>query len=468
MARVVQRRSNPPYLLIIFVFLFLVATTLAVLQYMEADRLRKESAELQQQLRVLASSADTKRPIVSRIMSDYPTERKTVVAQLLEYIERLAGRITPAADGYEEAMASIQALEQRHEGASQGGLIDEVLDLHRRNDRLDEQIASLNRDIEQRNTRIQALQETIQQANQKLESRQGELAGEIESLNQSLSQREQAHRQQLETVQEEFAQIRRELSDNIASKTTQIDTLQFDLQKKDAQISKLESVIQDLKGFPSDPNDGGVVANPARLADGRILRVVEGSDVCYINIGSKDRVMPGLTFSVYSPQGIPVSGEGKAKIIVTNVSESVSECRIASRDPADPVIAGDLIGNVVFDALRTNVFVIQGQFDLFGQGEPTEQGAKEVASLVRRFGGKVVDSLDIQTDFVIMGAEPTRPVRPAEDAQPQAFAIYEAQLKAYERYNELRSLAQSLGIPVLNTGRFLAFTGYQPQQTVRY
>jgi len=42
MARVVQRRPNPPYLLILFVFLFLVSTALAILFYTRQDDARKK------------------------------------------------------------------------------------------------------------------------------------------------------------------------------------------------------------------------------------------------------------------------------------------------------------------------------------------------------------------------------------------------------------------------------------------
>ena len=40
MARVVSQRSGPPYLLIIFVFLFVVSTAIAVLVYLELDKAR--------------------------------------------------------------------------------------------------------------------------------------------------------------------------------------------------------------------------------------------------------------------------------------------------------------------------------------------------------------------------------------------------------------------------------------------
>jgi len=199
-----------------------------------------------------------------------------------------------------------------------------------------------------------------------------------------------------------------------------------------------------------------------------VLRTIDGSDICYIDLGADAHVTPGLTFAVYPATGIPQDGKGKADLIVTKVDQNISECRIVRHDTANPVIAGDLIGNIVFDNLRTNTFVVEGNFDLYGSGAPTPMGTKEVINMITRYGGKVTDKLDIQTDFVVLGAEPPRPTKPKEDANSAAFAIYNAQMKAYQQYRQTRELAQSLGIPIFNTSRFLAFMGYHPQKNLEY
>ena len=66
MARVVaQRRSNPPYLLILFVFLFLLSTVAAVMFYINWDKANKELA---------TERTDTKK-IVAPPMRRTPTSR---------------------------------------------------------------------------------------------------------------------------------------------------------------------------------------------------------------------------------------------------------------------------------------------------------------------------------------------------------------------------------------------------------
>ena len=57
MARVVHRRKSPPYALIIFAFLFLVSTALAVLTFNKLDKARQQIAEKDTLLTQLAGDA---------------------------------------------------------------------------------------------------------------------------------------------------------------------------------------------------------------------------------------------------------------------------------------------------------------------------------------------------------------------------------------------------------------------------
>jgi len=45
MARVIQQRTSPPYLLIIMVFLFLIAATVAVLFYLDREKANQKAAK---------------------------------------------------------------------------------------------------------------------------------------------------------------------------------------------------------------------------------------------------------------------------------------------------------------------------------------------------------------------------------------------------------------------------------------
>jgi hypothetical protein len=191
------------------------------------------------------------------------------------------------------------------------------------------------------------------------------------------------------------------------------------------------------------------------------LRVITGENLCYINLGSKDSVAAGMSFTVYPPTGVEKSGEGKASLVITEVYKTTSECRLRDQQRDDPVVAGDLVANVAFDPTRTHIFVVAGNFDLHGAGMPTPGGAEEVRTLIRQFGGKLADEVDINTDFVILGEKPVSKEEPP-GLDPQARQVFREQAKAIEHFDQIQNRASELHIPMLNTNRFLAFVGYAP------
>ena len=89
MARVVHRRSSPPYLLIVFVFLFLISTGLAIWKFVDEDRLNQDmltkQAELDQMNKDLAKWV-------------HPTEgwSKVLVEQNREYQRNLESMVQEA------------------------------------------------------------------------------------------------------------------------------------------------------------------------------------------------------------------------------------------------------------------------------------------------------------------------------------------------------------------------------------
>ena len=82
--------------------------------------------------------------------------------------------------------------------------------------------------------------------------------------------------------------------------------------------------------------------------------------------------------------------------------------------------------------------------------------------MIQRFGGKVAEELDVQTDYLVLGAEPAPPVKPKEEAPQPVWETYREQLKVYERYLNIKKMAEDLNVPILNTNRFLDFVGFVP------
>ena len=128
-------------------------------------------------------------------------------------------------------------------------------------------------------------------------------------------------------------------------------------------------------------------------------------------------------------------------------------------DKRDPVTPGDVIYNVAFDRTRTYKFVVVGLFDIYKTRRPDLQGQQEIKDLVQRFGGTVENEVTTDTDYDVVGDEPTAPKAAEGAVAPPVLPEVE---KARQQYKDAREKASGMHIPILNTNRFLQLTGFDP------
>ena len=168
------------------------------------------------------------------------------------------------------------------------------------------------------------------------------------------------------------------------------------------------------------------------------------------------------------PVGDPTTEEklpqGKASIEVTRVGQGSSECRVIRTTPGTQMSEGDLIANLVYDPHVKYNFVVYGDFDMDNNGVATPQDADVIKRLVTQWGGKLMNQVNVDTDFVVLGKEPVLPTFSKEELQDpfNAKKLNDAQ-QALEAYQNVKRTAEQLHIPILNQNRFLYLTGYYNQ-----
>lgn len=208
-------------------------------------------------------------------------------------------------------------------------------------------------------------------------------------------------------------------------------------------------------------NREGVVYKP----DGTIILIDEPDGTVHLNIGTEDNVFRGLIFSVYDRNDpIPEHGNGKAGIEVFNVNKRSSQARIIRSDRENPIAAGDIVVNLIWDRDRTNVFALAGEFALDTDGTVGRNTLTKLRALIEKWGGTAVDEVSARTDLLVLGNRPQVPAKPTyEDLQadPTAGEKYNSALASLHHYNESQSRAKALGIPILEHERFLRFIGFQ-------
>jgi hypothetical protein len=153
---------------------------------------------------------------------------------------------------------------------------------------------------------------------------------------------------------------------------------------------------------------------------------------------------------------------GKASIEVMRIGPSHSEARIIRKEPGHPLVQGDLLVNLVYDKSQKYNFVVYGDFDIDNDGRTSAGDGEVIRRLITQWGGNVVNDVNVNTDFVVMGKEPVVDSAPPQD-DAVAQAAHQRAVQELDRYLAVRTTAVSLNIPILNQNRFLNFVGYASQ-----
>ncbi|MCI0631989.1 MAG: hypothetical protein L0Y44_15195 [Phycisphaerales bacterium] len=341
----------------------------------------------------------------------------------------------------------------------------------------------------------ETLRSKMQDMFRDLKARQEELTGmktQLTSLTDQLAEKDALLKQTTESHQQEMNAVEgriagyRDLTEEYRKKLDEaIDEL---AQAKDAIRSRYEGRVTELQNETDRLGQDLVLmkskldqleraraeaalraTHPGMLVDGKVVDAPSSNDQIFIDRGSKDRIVLGMTFEVYSDENQirlnPQTGElprGKASLQVMKVNETTSTCKVTRAVPGNPIIRGDVVANAIYDPTYKFKFLVHGKFDIDGDGRPTETEAEYLRSLVINWGGSVIsgDDLPGDLDFLVLGAEPPKPPPPPDDASAVVIDDYVRKNEAHDRYNQLFRQAREAQIPVLNSNRFFILIGH--------
>ena len=245
-----------------------------------------------------------------------------------------------------------------------------------------------------------------------------------------------------ESVERRLDQLQQQIdsrNNQLEEAKQQIAELQDALKESEMSRNKLETQMEQIKPRPD-------IEVAAYKPDGKVVSVDQQIGIVYLDLGSNDHVYRGLTFAVYDRSApMPEDGKGKAEIRVFDVRSEVSVARIVSTDENNPIIPDDIIVNLIWNKQSPNTFVVVGEFDLDGDGNVDNFGKDKVVHLIQAWGGIVTDELDINTDFVVLGAQPLMTPKPSEsqiDVDPMAMDKYEESLRTANEYKSVMKRLQ--------------------------
>jgi hypothetical protein len=315
---------------------------------------------------------------------------------------------------------------------------------------------------------------------QNLEAQNASLTNQIESVSGDFQTQVAALREDYRTTEQRYNQAlaekdrqREELESGLERATRQLQDLRVQIAEgdevKDVEITRLENLVEELREKIAAFEDPGL--DPEAIltkADGQVLRAVPGSDVVYINLGSKDGLKVGMPFEVFSRTEAPRGIRGKASIEVATVLYETAECLVTRSISSRPVIEGDPIVNIAYEPNRKPRFVVRGEFDLDYNGTPDGgEGRRQVESLIDQWGGVVVNELDEQTDFVVVGTAPFIPNVGDRPLTPTTVAQIEKQRLARSEFQDLIERARGMFVPVITQSQFLFLIGSPQEELIR-
>lgn len=239
------------------------------------------------------------------------------------------------------------------------------------------------------------------------DNRLAKLTTQVEELQKAKSDFEQVKGDEVRALASKVEATRNELEDTKRTHNQQKRLIASTLKEQDEMLQSQAGAIREYKG--NVPTNAEPLAI-ARSAVGKVMRILPGDSLCYINLGREDNVTLGMTFSVYSSdERIPANGRGKASLEVKSVDMRTAECRVVSPpSPDDPILEGDSINNIVLSRNRAKKqrFVVVGEFDTDFDGEADIRGREQIISLIQRWGGEVVEEVTAATDYVVLGLPP--------------------------------------------------------------
>jgi archaellum component FlaC len=209
------------------------------------------------------------------------------------------------------------------------------------------------------------------------------------------------------------------------------------------------------------------------LVDGTVLSTNPADRQAFVSIGSRQKVVLGMTFNVYSTKaaiqpnkdgGYPT---GKALIEVVSVGENSATCRVVSEVKGNPVVKGDVIANPLYDPNKSYKFVVFGNFDANRDGISTANERDDISTMIQSWGGGVTDDLTGDVDFLVLGEKPMVPPRPSADSPLEVVQEYIRRQREVDRYDELYKRASSTSVPIISENRLYTLIAKEPRRAGR-
>lgn len=412
--------------------------------------LKSQAANVEQYVK----ASEQQRDEIRQLLAPAKAKNKSVVGYLAESMQTSMQRVTGNKNDLPDALAEKLS---KVPGAESSSLLSVLQDRMSRISALEDQVkaaeaarAAALADKQAEVDRVKGIEERHGATIAAISAQVEEYKKEVDTFRDGTNKARSDMEARIAALTAEAAQREQEL-------TGRLSKLQEENLVQAGQISKLrgERNQELFKGRAEES-----------LVDAKVVALKPNENAVVIGIGKKQKVDVGMTFAVYADAASikpdAATGEyprGKANVEVIAVSDSTSTCRLLSESRGNPVAVGDSVANALYDPNKTYSFLIYGNFDVNADGVATPLEQSDLKALIEGWGGKSVDDLGGDVDFLVLGQRPVLPPRPGADAPIELLQEYIRLSRIVERYDQLYKQAIATGLPVLNENRLYTLIG---------
>ena len=302
-----------------------------------------------------------------------------------------------------------------------------------------------NQSMEDLKGRIKGLQDELGAAKEQHAVQVAQLQQNLDDERKRITSARDSAVQQSGQFNEETKRVRDQLMEERRQWKIEKEKLGREILTRDNALNDLKEKLEELGKLPTE-----------LAADGHVVKVAELGSVAYADIGKKDGVLLGMPFSVFGPAELgKEEPRPKASARVVRIMDDASELRVTVQGD-EPIVAGDVLHNPVYDRGRRLRFLLIGKIDMDGDGADDSGSLK---ALIQELGGRVETELSVQTDYLISGEQPALVAAPGQDAGPMEQQLFEEARAAFVAYTTAMDRAKDFGIPILSLNRFLGLMG---------
>lgn len=423
-----------------------------IIMWSQAGAQRKRVEELEQRTTEFVREDERAQDRVVRLKDQAKQARKSLVGYLIDTqgdtMQKVTGAKTDGLADIETKFgegAKAQSLLAMHRAAT-----SEITALKRQLEQAQADAAKARQDQVDEAQRVARIDENQKQTVAKLNAEVETYKSEVDTLRESINDYRKKSDERVQRITDEAGARESQLQ-------AEIDKMQKESVLDKGLVQRLQAELAG-KRFTGD--------SEYALVDAQIIGLNSADGTATINIGRRDKLRVGMRFAAYSDAGSirpdERSGEyppGKAELEVISMDESTSTVRVLSEKRGNPLVRGDVLANAVYDPKKVYKMVLYGVFDANRDGRASLEEADDWRAKIEGWGGRVLNDLSGEVDFLVLGNRPPIPPEPPATAPVETVEAWIRIKQAAQRYDELFKRASETSIPVLNENRLRTLIG---------